>query len=201
VHIITSKQPLVWGCLELPLFGILTDWNGAALDYPFGFSLAVDPTHLWFISAPQSAQQIHPHATNGKFMPELWKYDVAELFLGDPDSGNYLEFNLAANGAWWASKFSAIRRPAEFQPAFQNRVKTFADESSTITSVATLSIPLDFLAKEINFSKTTTINVTAIQGSPEQTFLSATKLAGDDPDFHQPSQFSKLENLPMDSIG
>jgi hypothetical protein len=194
-------QPLGWGELELPLLGLKQDWQGIPLKQTVGFSLARDPTHLWFITAPRKAQRIHPGAADGTFTPELWKYDVSELFLGDPSSGTYLEFNLATNGAWWAAKFSSPRKMNETQPDFQKQVKTFADTSSLSTPLAALSIPLDFLTKQISFGKHTLANITFIQNSPEQTFISAAPLPGDAPDFHQPSKFSQLTNVPLETIG
>jgi hypothetical protein len=45
----------------------------------------------------------------GNFLAELWRHDVAELFIADPASGRYFEFNLAPNGAWWSCEFTAPR--------------------------------------------------------------------------------------------
>lgn len=201
MQIFISDKPIGWGKLELPLLGLNQDWQGNPLIQTVGFSLAMDPTHLWFIAAPQQIQHIHPEAVSGEFTPELWKHDVSELFLGDPSTGNYLEFNLAANGAWWAAKFSKPRQPQEAQPSFQTQIKTYADLSSPSNPIAALSIPLDFLRRELNLGDLTVSNVTFIQQSPAQIFISAAPLPGVEPDFHQPSYFLQLTKQPLNAAG
>ena len=201
VQIFTSEQPIGWGNLELPLLGLQQDWQGKPLIQALGFSLAMDPTQLWFIAAPQQLQQVHPEAVSGEFTPELWKHDVSELFLGDPSTGHYLEFNLAANGAWWAAKFCKPRQAQELQPSFQTQIQSYADLSSPSNPIAALSIPLDFLRREINLGKSTVSNVTFIQHSPAQIFISAAPLPGVDPDFHQPSHFLQLSKQALHAAG
>ncbi|MFN9664931.1 MAG: hypothetical protein ACK57I_15550, partial [Akkermansiaceae bacterium] len=58
--------------------------------------------------------------------------------------------------------------------------------------VSGLQIPIVFLQKEINFGFITRGNVTFISHSPKQRFLSASKLSGLQPDFHQPDNFTNL---------
>lgn len=200
MRIFLSDTSLAWGKLDLPLLGISTDWFGKKIDPPLAFSLASDGTNLWFVSTRQTANSILPDATPGKFTPELWKYDVAELFLANPQSGEYLEFNIAANGAWWAAKFSAPRSPSPRQPDFQSQISSYHEDSDASSWVTALSIPLNFLEQEIAFGDRTTGNVTSIQDSPDQTFLSATALPGDEPDFHQPEKFSLLASTKIPPI-
>lgn len=45
----------------------------------------------------------------GTFYEGLWRYDCGELWLYSPSTQRYVEFNLAPNGAWWASVFSSPR--------------------------------------------------------------------------------------------
>jgi hypothetical protein len=82
-----SPKPLVWGDLDLPLFGLGADWFGDRFQPAVGFALAKDAERLWFLASHTSPALLHPQARPGKFQPELWKYDVAELFLADPKSG------------------------------------------------------------------------------------------------------------------
>jgi hypothetical protein len=189
VQIFQSKTTLIWGELDLPLLGMTSDWFGQALEPPLGFSIATDASKLWFLAARQASAINHPSAMPGVFMEGLWEHDVIELFLADPDSGAYLEFNLASNGAWWAAKFIAPRTRALTQPNFSSAISSHAQEISDDEWCAAICIPLAFLEKEISFSGKTTANATAILNSPQQTFHSIHKLPGDVPDFHQPTEF------------
>jgi len=201
MHIFNSGDPLVWGELDVPLLGITEDWSGRALVPPLGFSLATDPRDLWFVATRQQARaSILPGASPGEFIPGLWKYDVAELFIADPEGNAYLEFNLAPNGAWWAAKFSSPRELCEIQPDFQNHIRTYHDVEDADCWVAAVSIPLGFLREHISFGVGSPANATFILNSPDQTFHSATKLRGDTPDFHQPSKFPKTIPLKLPAI-
>jgi hypothetical protein len=136
-------------------------------------------------------------ASPDRFTAELWKYDVAELFLANPGTGEYLEFNLTSNGAWWASKFSSIRLPCELQPDFPENIRSHHDKGQADYYVSGLQIPIIFLQKEIDFGFITRGNVTIIRNSPKQRFLSASKLPGLQPDFHQPDSFKNLSFIPL----
>lgn len=197
MQIFVSEKTLHWGRLDLPLLGLDSDWFGTPLAPPQTFSLALDPCDLWFISSFPVPSKTHPQAAAGEFTPELWKHDVAELFLANSSNNHYLEFNLAANGAWWASKFSSPRNPSSSQPNFDSGITTYASDSSPNHSISALKIPVDLLQEEIEFSSTTKANITFIQNSPNQRFLTAAKLTGDKPDFHQPDQFLKLQFTPL----
>ena len=59
--------------------------------------------------------------------------------------------------------------------------------------MAALAIPIDILSARIGFGATSLINVTFILDSPDQKFVSAAKLPGAEPDFHQPSHFSGFQ--------
>ena len=157
------------------------------------FSLVVDDFHLWFIAASRKPAKVHPVARPGVFMAELWKYDVAEFFVADPVSGRYVEFNLAANGAWWSCEFRSARNRAESTDIAFPGVATFAELSEDGGWMAAMAIPIDLLSARINFGSTSLINVTFIAGSPDQHFLSAAKLTGAEPDFHQPAHFSGFQ--------
>lgn len=200
MRIFLSDTPLTWGELDLPLLGVSTDWFGKKLAPPLGFALASDGKNLWFIATRQSPNTVLPGALPGKFTPELWKYDVSELFLANPQTGEYLEFNLAANGSWWASKFSAPRVPSGQQPDFESQISSYHDNNDPSTWLVALSIPIRFLELELSFGSNTTGNATFIQNSPHQTFLSAVSLPGREPDFHQPGQFSPLVHTTVPAI-
>ncbi len=186
---------LVWGGLDLPVMGMNSDWHGAELSPPLCFTIATDSSHLWFLATRQAPAICLPDAEPGSYTEGLWERDVAELFLADPASGAYLEFNLAPNGAWWAAKFTAPRVRAEVQPDFPSIVTSHWEDVADGAWCAAIRVPLVFLEKEIGFGAEATANVTAILNSPHQTFHSAHKLPGAEPDFHQPGSFVRITRV------
>ncbi|HEY1120231.1 MAG TPA: hypothetical protein VGE67_01465, partial [Haloferula sp.] len=179
--------------LDLPLFGISKDWYGTALASQAAFCVAVDPRRLWFVASHGKPAKLHPAARPARFVPELWKYDVAELFLSDPTSGRYFEFNLSPNAAWWSCEFTAPRQRAEETDIAFPDVTTYAELAPDGGWVAAMSIPLDLLEARLNFGETTKLNVTFILDSPEQRFLSVANLGEGEPDFHRPERFSPVK--------
>jgi hypothetical protein len=190
--ILKTTRPLRWGSLDLPLFGLGRDWHGEPVRPPAGFSLAMDDRCLWFLAHHDKAARTHPDARPGVFQGDLWRYDVAELFLADPVSGRYFEFNLAPNGAWWCCEFTAPRVRAEKTDVAMPNVATFAEASENGSWLAAMALPLDLLRARLDFGTETRANVAFILGSPQQTFLSAAELGGDTPDFHQPAKFRQV---------
>jgi hypothetical protein len=191
--VIRCANPLVWGELDLPLFGISKDWYGSALTSQAAFCVAVDPRSLWFVASHGKPAKLHPAARPARFVPELWKYDVAELFLTDQTSGRYFEFNLSPNAAWWSCEFTAARQRAEEMDIAFPDVATYAELSPDGGWVAAMAIPLDLLEARLNFGEGTKLNVTFILGSPEQRFLSVANLGEGEPDFHRPERFSPVK--------
>ena len=189
----SSPEPLQWGALDLPLLGLGKDWHGAEVSPAAGFALAQDGERLWFLASRAKAAAPHPEARPGKFLPRLWEHDVAELFLTDPASGRYLEFNLSPNGAWWNAEFTAPRVRTDGANLAMPDVQTFAEQATDGSWVAALSLPLDVLQARIGYGPQTRANVTFILESPAQRFLSANDLVGGEPDFHRPDRFSTLQ--------
>lgn len=197
--IFTSPRALVWGELDVPLFGLAKDLHGNPLQVPAGFSVVTDPAYLWFIANHRQAAFIHPQARPGVFQTELWKYDVAELFLADPVSGRYFEFNLAPNGAWWSCEFTAPRVRAEEAEIAMPDVATFSDMSPDGSWLAAMAIPLDLLRARLDFGNGKKMNVSMILDSPDQKFISASDLGDGEPDFHQPGRFGEIVFAPLPS--
>lgn len=195
--VFTSPQRLIWGELDVPLFGLAKDLDGILLQEPAAFSLVVDAQHLWFIASHRKSARLHPQARPGRFQAELWRHDVAELFLFDPVSGRYFEFNLAPNGAWWTCEFIAPRVRAELAEIAMPEVATFSELSADGSWVAAMAIPVDLLKARLNFGNETHVNVTMILESPVQKFISATDLGPGEPNFHQPGQFTKICFQPL----
>ena len=192
------SKPISWGALDVPVLGIVRDWFGASVSPAAGFALAMDDQRLWFIAHHGKAAELHPLSRPGAFQNGLWKHDLAELFLADPASGRYLEFNLAPNAAWWMCEFSAPRVSADC--ARMPEVATFADLSPDGGWLAAMALPLDLLRARIGFGETTRANVTMILESPRQRFLSAYPLPGGSPDFHQPAHFPTVDFKNVESV-
>ena len=143
----------------------------------------VDQTHFHFYARHQETALIHPNAREGDFQAELWKYDVAEFFLAAPDRSQYLEFNLAPNGAWWSCFFSAPRKTSRTKPlaGVSTQAKVTLDDWQVHAAIPLTEIPWPL---EECF-----LNATFILKSPDQQFLTLTDLGGDQPDFHRPAHF------------
>jgi hypothetical protein len=183
--------------LDVPLFGLEKDLHGAPLQIAAAFSIIADERYLWFIANHRKPALVHPKARPGAFQAELWRYDVAELFLADPVSGRYFEFNLAPNGAWWTCEFTAPRVRAEEAEIAMPEIATFAEMAADGSWLAAMAIPLDLLRARLDFGPETTLNVTMILESPEQKFVSANDLGAGEPDFHQPERFSEIQFAPL----
>jgi hypothetical protein len=197
--IFTSAAPLIWGELDVPLFGLGKDWDGTVFQPVAGFSLVLDPRRLWFIANHRKPAELHPKSRPGAFQAELWHHDVAELFIADPASGRYFEFNLAPNSAWWTCEFIAPRVRAEEVEIAMPEIATFAELAPDGSWLAAMAIPRDLLEARLNFGVETRLNVAMILDSPTQKFLSATDLGGGDPDFHRSHGFSKVAFTPIPS--
>ncbi len=197
MQLFVSKEPLVWGELDLPLMGVSSDWSGRSLNPPVGFTVATDPTHLWFLATRGAPALQLPGTMPHEFHEKLWEADTAELFIGDPSTGTYLEINLAPNAAWWACLFDTPRASRETQPDFASHATTYHDDQSADSWLIAISFPLPFLRRILNFGPGSSGNATFILNSPDQTFHSATRLPGTDPDFHQPARFPLLIPTPV----
>ena len=195
--IFTSPRPLSWGDLDLPMLGLQRDWNGQPIQSLAAFSLAMDDRRLWFVAHHNQPAALHPLARPGDFQAGLWEHDVAELFIADPASGRYFEFNLAPNGTWWSCEFRTARVREEETDIAVPEVATFADMAPNGAWMAAMALPLDLLKARVDFGPESRVNVNMILGSPDRTFISAVDLGGGEPDFHRPEQFSKVLLAPL----
>lgn len=196
-----SDKPLEWGALDLPLLALANDWHGNPMEPAPGYAVVCDPLHLWFVANHREPASTHPKSRPGGFHAELWKHDVAELFLASPVSGRYLEFNLAPNAAWWSCEFTSPRQRETEEDIAMPDVNTWSDLAPDGSWVAAMAVPLDILRARIGFDADTLANVCMILGSPEQKFLTATPLGGGEPDFHRARHFVKPRMVPLADIG
>lgn len=185
LHSQPLTQPLAHDCLTQE---ICHDWHGEPLSPPAQYRLLQDPTHLWFIAGREETIKPGNSGVCGDFIEGLWRYDVAELFIAGPNSKNYLEFNLAPNGAWWAARFSAPRRSEPLGELPQ----VVCDARQEQGWLAALGLPLNWLRPNIAWSANSPLNVCFILDSPEQRFISACDLGTGEPDFHRPARFQAL---------
>lgn len=195
--VFTSPKRLVWGELDVPLLGLRNDHQGTPLQIPVAYSLVSDGAYLWFLVNHRRPARLHPKARPGVFQAELWQHDVAELFISDPASGRYFEFNLAPNGAWWNCEFTAPRVRADESDIPMPQVATFADIAPDGSWLAAMAIPISLLRARLDFGKETRLNVAMILESPTQKFVSAAELGEGPADFHQPDRFTKLSFSPL----
>jgi hypothetical protein len=195
--VFTSPRRLIWGELDVPLFGLDKNLSGLPLRAAAAFSLVTDTQHLWFIANHRQPAFMHPKARPGVFQTELWRYDVAELFLADPVSGRYFEFNLAPNGAWWTAEFTAPRVRADTEEIAMPEVATFSEIAADGSWLAAMAIPLNLLRARLDFGSKTCVNVAMILESPASKFISATDLGLGEPDFHQPQRFPPIHFTPL----
>lgn len=123
---------------------LATEWSGATIGAPMRYQLLRGDAHLVYRAFRAAAPELHPQSHPGRFLPELWRYHCAELFLAPAAGVPYLEFNLAPNGAWWSRLYSSPRVPAAEQPSFSG--VTAGGHSEAQEWKAELRIPLPFLA-------------------------------------------------------
>lgn len=195
-----SPGLLEWGALDLPILGIDRDWFGLPFWPPAGYALAVDPLRLWFIAGHNRPAVVHPKSRPGLFKAQLWRHDVAELFLGDPATGAYLEFNLAPNAAWWSCRFDAPRIRKIERDVPLAGVETWTQSADDGSWMAVAAISLEVLVDTISFGRASTGNVAFILESPQQRFLSVEDLGGGQQDFHRPAAFPPLEFEPLPAM-
>lgn len=163
-----------------------SDWEGESLPFElscrFGLVEREGQKSFMFAVKGEGMMQTHPDAKPNDFTAELWRYDVAEFFLGRTDSPAYWEFNLAVNGAWWSQGFSSYRRPLSSSQEPFAGVLTQARQKGNSWQVRAL-IPMD------NFKglhlESMAFNATAIIASPKQRFVTLQQPPeGSEPDFH-----------------
>ena len=163
-----------------------TLWNGELSPHSLEYNLSCLEDSLAFgVNFPPSAKG-PPEATAGVYTPELWRWDVGELFISG-EGGRYLELNLSPSGAYWIQGFSAIRTVDErFNP------------DSLLLSITSSQIRLSTAALEsfLGDRSLWRMNVTGILNSPDYVFLSKATLSGSEADFHQPSYFTPMSLLP-----
>ena len=129
----------------------------------------------------------------GAFVEGLWEYDAIELFLLNPQTGFYVEFNLGPRGGWRHCAFDSPRKQAAPPERLPGVIARAAPSKTAWDS--SLIIPLTSLPHKLAFDVTTTRgNVTFCLGRPRQ-FISLADLGGGAPDFHRPGGWIALKEM------
>jgi hypothetical protein len=183
---------------------LCSDWFGNFVRGP-SFELSLDeydgePELAFKVDVPKLA--VVSPIDDGSYREGLWNYDCAELFLGNPLTGYYVELNISPRGGWWSCSFASTRVPIEEGPIPLPNIRSegtlSADEFNPAWS-ASIFIPLSSLPVELDFSPISTVgNITFCLKDAEEknstTFLSLFDLTleGSNPDFHRPKLWGKL---------
>jgi len=158
-------------------------WNGETSRTSLSYDLIRQEGRITFrVRFPQGVTT-HPVAQSGEYTSGLWRYDVGEFFI-TVDGQQYIEVNLAANGAWWMAGFTGIRQEDDqFIPPVVEVVleRGVVQWSCDEHSIAEYLGPIEKLY----------YNVAGILNTPDYEYLSLCDLGTSEPDFHQPRQFSK----------
>lgn len=195
--ILRASRPPEFADLESSGHCLENDWSGNPLTAPVRFLFRMTKDHFYFLASSElGVGTSTPGSEGGIYEAELWKHDVAEFFLGDPATGNYLEFNLAPNGAWWSCGFSGVRLAARGQPVEILDVETRSERGENSWR-AMARLPLPLLRERYRFGSGSTLNATFILKSPDQIFLTAGAASDGPPDFHRPQDFPPVEFIAL----
>lgn len=164
-----------------PPISLLFGWPVERLRTSPQLFLATDNTFLFFGARFFPPYFYSPEHTPKTFCPGLWECDVAELFIKEPGSERYQEFNLSPTGAWWTQAFEKYRTPLPHRPPTEVAISTRVTESFREVS---LKLPLSELRINATVDSTSQLNLTAILGEHSREYFTFTKPCTDTPDFH-----------------
>lgn len=161
INISNSQEPISFDSLKLlPRQELYLDWRGSRLKKPFSWHLTKTNAALYIlIELPNAASDIQINSA-GDFVEGLWERDLVEIFLGQANSASYQEWNLSADGAWWAMSFKSYRErdPNSTKPL---GVEVFVSREDGNTSwIGGLKIPLSSLGAPL--SEESTVHITGI---------------------------------------
>ena len=169
------------------------DWYGVEVPGSPSWALWAEDGNLLLRGSVASTAIALPEDECGAFVEGLWEGDAVELFLLNPASGFYIEFNLAPRGAWWCCTFDAPRNRAAI-PAPLPGVRAHAHFTENRWD-SSLAIPIRALPPALDFKPGTTKgNITFCLGSPQQ-FVTLADLGGGAPDFHRPEKWIGVHEM------
>lgn len=165
------------------------EWYGRRVSPPYRYRLTLTTGGLLFEAERAEAAAVHPDAKSGCFQEELWRYDVAEFFIANADTGRYLEMNLSPNGAWWGRMFSGPRVPDD-SVASLLRVEFAQGVTTSEGWKASLLLPFEVLAALELPLDCWHVAVCAVLEAPEYIYLTTAAPCDTQPDFHRPDLWS-----------
>ena len=143
----------------------------------------------------QAIPYYNPEFTAGVYREGLWRYDCGELWLASPETGRYIELNLAPNGAWWSMVFRVARqRDLNCAPPACVTESQIREEQWE----ASLRISWSEINRCLGDKGIPTANVTLVLGGcpdgdvPPENLHSIVDLRGERPDFHRPQDWTRL---------
>lgn len=183
----------------LPGFSICFDVKGQFQDLcrEFVFAVSLDAGKVYFGARFPKGSFFDSSFGPGEFVEDLWKKDVAELFIARIDSSHYQELNLSPSGAWWSAGFSSYRKRSETVPCKLDSVEVFREFEGDNTYVA-ISMPWDL--KDIEGGGLR-VNMSSICHLPDARYFSLAAMSADKPDFHQTARFPRLRISHSNSGG
>ncbi len=161
--------------------------------------IAFDPQNFFFLTRVSGQPGCDMNLEAGSFVEGLWNRDVAEIFIADAETGEYEEWNVSPTGAWWRCFFERARVPVP------DRSRASSCHLELLSRIETLSFQSGFIARRSDSKllkkapAQLRINICAISGEREKSYFSFANLPGENPDFHQPGSFLKVDYLQTHS--
>jgi hypothetical protein len=197
IDIKVSKDPISFDTLKLlPRQELHYDWHGAPLTKPFRWHLTKTGDYLYcLIELPSAASDNRIHSA-GAFVEGLWEGDLVELFIGEANTPKYQEWNLSADGAWWAMNFNDYRERDTDSTIPQGIELFIQTEGNNSSWIGCLKIPLSSL--RVPLSEESKVHITGIIYSKDNDtnnqpiYLTSSAPQKGAPDFHLSRCFKRL---------
>jgi hypothetical protein len=175
--------------LETRMQAVSETWSGAPLVRPYRWTLVLDPNALWFGVEFPKPKGATTRFAQGEFVEWLaQQVDVAELFLMGR-SGQYQEFHLTGEGAWWAMTFSGYRERAVQSPKPEG-VVCFVETSQDAWR-GVLGIPRSGILIPLDHDVSGQVSA-CLHEDAEVSYVSSAGSPPYEPDFHDRRSFRPM---------
>ncbi|MCB0319816.1 MAG: hypothetical protein KDD60_02755, partial [Bdellovibrionales bacterium] len=165
------------------------DWNARLLPFSLAYGIVVSECEVRFMARIDSySDGIERTAV---FKSGLFHDDVFEIFIGMPNSPQYLEFHISPRGEWWGALFNSYRELERELPDAEVLVESEKWENGWMGS---LVIPLQNFERlkggeECTFHVAAILSVPAdlprVSGGNEKMYISSSEhVPTGKPDFH-----------------
>lgn len=188
---VTDDNPLAQLYTRTPKL-LSRDWYNNTIATPIEYWLGRNSRALLFAARYHGNSELFSGLQANQFYEGLWERDVFEVFLRDPVTGAYQEWNLSPQGAWWSAAFSNYRsRDVNYKPDL-SRVEAFGDVTANGWTAA-LIFPLENLYPGLQ-AELLEISVCGILGSSPRHYLCLKSDPNSQPDFHHANGFQALSS-------